>query len=892
MHKQPAPQLASPWARLRAALGRVVGLGDASARDRRLADEIAFHIDMATERNRRAGMSAADARRAALLEFGGIERSKEAARDEHRSRPIEDALRDLNYAMRSLRRAPAFALTTVLTLAIGIGANTAIFSAVDGVLLKPLPYADADRLMTLWQRDAAKATQDLLSPANFLDWRDRTRAFETIATAEPFSMTLTTSDGPEMIRNWNVSEAFFQTLAVRPFLGRFFTAADHLPNHAPVIVISYESWQRRFGARRDILGERLQLDGRAATIVGVIPRGAAYPAGRELWSPKVFTAEDREMRASAFLPTIGRLRAGVKPAAAEAELTGISAQLAKEYPRTNANIGAQVVPLGDHLVGGLRRTLWLLVGAVGLLLLVACANVANLLMARTKRRGRELAIRAALGAGQGRVVRQLMVENLLLAVVGAVGGVVLARWGAAAIRALSPAGLPRVDQIEVDIRAFAFALGAALITTIVFGLMPSRRAARTDPQEELKSGSRSATSGRDHRRARTMIVGGEVALAVVLLAGAGLLVRSFVAVLKVDRGYRGDHVTTATMFTWQWNPGPAKLTGFADELVTRVRALPGVRAAAVATSVPLAEPIGPSTGQFTIEGRASGATGDDQAAHVTVSTPELFNVLNIPSLRGRLFTRDDDAAHTPVLLINETMARRFWPNENPIGRRVSLRYAGKPIVREVIGVVGDVRQRSLELPAEAGIFLPLAQSPTGSIMLVVRTNPATDVAIVPAIRSTVKSMNADLPIARTGTIEQLTDDALRFRRFVLLLLGSFSATALALAIVGVYGLIAQSAVERTHELGIRLALGASRSGVLSFMMREALSPAATGVVVGLGASFALTRFLRGLLYSVAPTDMVTFGVVSLMMLGLAAAASFAPAWRATRVDPLTALRHG
>ncbi len=876
---------------LGAFVARLRGLRATNDTDARLADEIRFHIDMQTEKNLRSGMAPDAARRSAMTHFGGVERYKDETRDQYRTRPLEDAIHDLRYAVRTLRRAPAFGLTTILTLAIGIGANTAIFSAVDGVLLKPLPYVDADRLMTIWQHDMKKDSRDPASPANFLDWRDRARSFAVLAAAEPFSLTLTTPDGPEMIRNWNVTEGFFAALGVHPFLGRFFEPGDFVPNAPPVVVISYESWQRRFGGRPSVVGTRLQLGGATATIVGVIPRNAAYPAGREVWSPKILTEDDRQLRGSGFYPVIGRLRAGVSRETAEAEMRVIAQQLAKENPRTNANIGSDVVPMAEYLVGGVRKTLWLLVGAVGLLLLVACANVANLLVARTMRRARELAIRTALGAGRGRVVRLLMAESALLAIVGAAGGMVLARWGVAAIRALAPVDLPRVEEIHVDFRALGFALAVALVTSAIFGLAPSLRAARGDAQQELKSGGRGSTGGRAQHRARNAIVGAEVALAVVLLTGAGLLIRSFITLLRVDRGYQVDHIVSATMFTWQWNDGPARLAGFADQLVDRVRALPGVRAAAVSTSVPLAEAIGPQEGRFTIEGQTPSADAESRTTRVVVATPELLDVLRIPLRGGRRFTRDDDARRTQVVLINETMARRYWPNENPVGKRIQLRYAGPPTSREIIGIVGDVRDRSLETPPSPGILIPLAQAPTGSIMVVARTanDPA---SAIPAIRAAVASLNPNLPIARTATLEGLTDDALRFRRFILLLLGSFAATALALATVGVYGLIAQSAAERRQEIGVRIALGARTPSVLRYMLRQGLGPASAGVAVGLLASAWLTRLLRGMLYEVAPLDAATFLLVPALMVMLAAAASLIPAWRAARVDPLTALRAG
>jgi putative ABC transport system permease protein len=875
-------------ARVRAFVARLRGSRNAPDVEDRLSQEIRFHLDMHTARNVERGMTPDAARRAALVHFGGVENHKEGVRDEYRARPIEEAVLDLRYALRTFGRSPAFTSTIILTLAIGIGANTAIFSAIDGVLLKPLPFTDADRLVTIQQRDAKKGVDADVAPANFIDWTKRSRSFAYLGAAEPYSVTLVTSDGPEMVRNWNVTEHYFDALGVRPVLGRFFETMDFQENAAPVVVISYESWQRRFGGDRAVVGTRLQINGGAATIVGVIPRGAAYPAGRELWSPKILTDLERDARAAGFWPAIGRLRDGVTPQSAAAEMKTIAAQLAQEYPSTNTGVGITLTSMSDSIVGGMRRTLWLFAGAVGLLLLVACANVANLLLAKTLRRSRELAIRAALGAGRRRVLRQLLLESVLLSTLGAIAGVLVARWGIAAIRALAPTNLPRIDEVQIDLRALAFAIAVAFVTAAIFGLIPALRAANADPQDELRATGRGATATRQHRRARNVIVAAEVALSVVLLTGAGLLVRSFVSLLSVDRGFHAERVVTATMFTWQWNRGPGRLVGFGNEVAEAARSIPGVQATAIATAVPLSEPIGPTEASFTIDGRAGDAARDARSAFATVASPELFDVLRVPIIRGRGFERTDDADRPPVVVINQTLALRYFPGEDPIGKRVNVRYAGPPVMREIVGVVADLRQRSLEQPAPPAMFIPFAQAPTGSIMLVARAAEGIDV--VPGIRAAVKSLNPELPIAKITTLASLTNDALRFRRFVLLLLVSFALSALALAVIGVYGLIAQNAVERTGEIGVRVALGAGRASVLRLMLRQTLAPALVGVVVGLGASASVTHLLRGMLYAVSPLDVVTFVAVPIVILLLAATASFVPALRAAKVDPLLALR--
>ena len=878
---------------VREALRRVLGLFRRREIDGRLDEEIRFHLDMQTEKNLRFGMSPDVARRAALLHFGGAERWKEAARDEVRSRPLEDAIQDLRYAVRTLRQSPAFTLTAVITLAVGIGANTAIFSAVDGVLFKPLPFAGADRVVTLFQRDVKKGLdrQDA-APGNFLDWRARARSFSSLAAAEPYSLTLEGAEGPENVRNWNVTEGFFDVLGVRAHLGRLFEPADFEIGREQVVVISHDSWQRRYGGERSIVGRRIRLERAAATIVGVLPPNVSYPGGREMWSPKVFEEDERQARGSAYYKVIGRLAPGVTEERASAEMRSVAAQLAREYPRTNADISASVVPIGEYLVGHVRPALLLLLGAVGLVLLIACANVANLLLARTTRRGRELAIRAALGAGRWRVVRQLLAESLLLALVSAVAGVLLAHWSVGAIRALSPANLPRVGEMQVDARALLFALGAALLTTLLFGLAPSLRAARTAIHDDLRAGGRTLVGSGRQQSLRRLLVVGEVALAVLLLVGAGLLVRSFTTLINVDRGYRSDHVLTASVFVWQWNETPAKRAAFIEDAVSRLAALPGVEASGATSSLPIPDRIGPSQGQFTIEGHPVAKPGDALGAHVSIVTPGAFDVLRIPLRAGRLFERSDDPSRTLVALINETSARRHWPGENPIGKRIHLRFgrfAGGGEEREIVGVVADVRQSGLDAPPEPAIYVPHAQSPTGSIVLVLRTrgDPAT---ALPALRSTLASMNRELPIATAATLDALLDDTMKPRRFSLLLLGSFSLTALVLAVIGVYGLIAQSAAERTQEIGVRIALGARGGNVLALVMRQGLAPAVVGTTVGLVAAAGLTRMLRGMLFEVTPLDGLTFAVVPAVMLATAVLACWLPAWRATRLDPLLALR--
>ena len=813
--------------------------------------------------------------------------------DQRHGRLAEDAASDIRYAVRSLRRTPIFTITSVLTLAVGIGVNTAIFSAVDGVLFKPLPFGDAERIVAVFQRDARKPTaRDDVAPGTFLDVRQRAKSFAQLAAAEPYSLILETPAGPENVRNWNVTEGFFDALGVRAYLGRTFEAPDFAPGSERVIVISYEAWQRRYGSERSVIGRRIRLERAPATIVGVLPPNVTFPTGREMWSPKIFTEDERQVRGSAFYRVIGRLAPGVDAKEAAGELQIIAAQLAREYPRTNADVGLAIIPLSDHLVGHVRPALLLLLGAVGLVLLIACANVASLLLARATQRRRELAIRAALGAGRGRVVRQLLAESLVLASFSAAASLVLAYWCVGAIRSLSPANLPRVSEMQVDGRALLFALAATGLTTLLCGLAPSLRAASADVHTGLRAGGRTVVDSAQRQHLRRWLVASEVALAVLLLVGAGLLVRSFATLLRVERGYSAEHVLTASIFVWQWNETPEARATFVREAVARLAALPGVQAAGATSSLPIPDRIGPVQGQIAIEGRPPAARGEDAGAHVSIVTPDVFTVLRIPLRAGRLFTSADDGRRAPVALVNEAMARRHWPGESPIGKYVSLRFGrfdAVPERREIIGIVGDVRQSGLESTPQPAVFLPHAQSPTGSITLVLRTanDPA---ATLPALRSTLAEMNSELPLASGATLEALLDDTMKPRRFSLLLLGSFSLAALVLAIAGVYGLIAQSAAERTQEIGVRMALGARGADVLGLVMRDGLAPAVAGTVAGLLAAAALVRLVRGMLFGIAPFDAITFGSAAGLMLFTAVAACLLPAWRAARLDPVLALR--
>ena len=879
-------------ARLRARLGLLTGLADRREREARLAEEIDFHIEMQTKKNVDRGMSPGDAKRAAIIEFGGREPWREASRDEYRSRVLDDLAQDLRYALRTLRSSPGFAIAAVLTLALGIGGNTAIFSAVDGVLLKPLPFSHQEQVVSLFEVDRKKGERDDVSPANFNDWHNRATAFSGLAAAEPFGFVLSGNEGEEQVGNWNVTRDFFDVLDAKPVLGRLLQAQDFVGTGQPVIVLTYSSWQKRFGGSASIVGSTVSLNKQPVTIVGVLPRDFSYLQNShyEMFSPKVLDESERRLRGAAFYHAVARLKPGMTLERANADMSRVAAQLAQEYPATNRDLTVQVLPLRDEIVGDSARALLLLLGAVGFVLLIACTNVANLMLTRTTRRAREFAIRAALGAGRGRIVRQILAESFIIAVVGGVAGVVLAYWGIGAIRGLSPSSLPRVDEMRVDERATMFALAAIIVTTFVFGLVPALRAAEPSSRDELKAGGRNLGGSVRQHRLRGALVTGEVALAVILLVGAGLLVRSFASVLRQDRGYKPDHVLSATLFAWQWNRTPAARREFFARLVDRASHLPGVSAAGATSSIPLAGEIGANKAAITIIGKPV-TPGQEPQEHVTAITPGAFAALGMVTLRGRVFTSQDDSASVPVVVINQAMARRYWPNEDPIGRRVKFGFYAGPVEWQIVGVVADIRQSALDAPPDPILYMPHAQASSGAMSLVLRTQ--VDAASLGRdVKRLVNELNPEMPVAGIQTLDAVIDESLKPRRFTLVLFGCFAAAALVLAMIGVYGVISQSTAERVREFGLRIALGAQPGDIMRMVLRQGIVAAAAGVLLGLLGAALLTKLIANMLVAVEPLDLPTFAAVSATMLVTAAIACWLPARRATRVDPLISLRAG
>ncbi|HVG32677.1 MAG TPA: ABC transporter permease [Pyrinomonadaceae bacterium] len=804
---------------------------------------------------------------------------------------METLLKDLRYAIRMLVRKPGFTVVAVLTLALGIGANTAIFSVVNAVLLRPLPFQDADRIATFWQSNTKNSVKrEDVSPANFFDWRDRSRSCTELAAAMPYGYSLTGGEEPEAFRAWRVTTGFFEVLGVNALYGRTFLRDEFQAGNSTVVVISHGLWRRRFGSDPNLIGQKLMLNGRPHTVVGVMPADFEFGPGREIWSPWVEVASDKDIRGSAYIKVIGRLKPGVTVSQAQAEMNGIASQLAKEYPQTNSEVGATVVSMPEQLVGHVRPALLVILCAVGLVLLIACANVANLLLARASTRQKEFAIRAALGAVRGRLIRQLLTESVLLAGLGGIVGVLLASWGVDAIIALSPGNLPRINEVSIDAHVLYFALGISALTALIFGLAPALQFSRTDLQETLKEGGRTAASGFARQRLRNLLVISEVALALMLLVGAGLLVRSFVRLLQVDPGFTTEKALALEVHVWGRARTPEERAAFFEQSLDRIAALPGVEAAGAVSALPFHDNSIDIKSEFTIEGRPTLAAGQEPIAYATVATFDYFRAMGIPLKRGRFFTRSDNRDAAPVVLIGETMAKRYWPDEDAVGKKITVQFMGENKTREIVGVIGDVRHTGLDSEPRPELFLPHLQEPYGSMTYIVRTGIDPN-SLLPAVKREVWAVSKTQPFSSTATMEQLISRSLGERRFSLLFLLTFATIALALAGVGIYGLISFNTSQRTHEIGVRMAMGAQARDIFRLVIGQGLVLTLIGVGLGLVAAFALTRYLTSLLFNVSATDPLTFVSVSVLLVGVALLACYIPARRAVKVDPMIALRY-
>jgi putative ABC transport system permease protein len=820
--------------------------------------------------------------------------------NDRRGVAVQTLWQDVRHGLRAIAKSPGFTAVAVLTLALGIGANTAIFSVVNAVLLRALPFPNSGRLVALWGvREHTGENRRALSYPDFEDLRAHSRSLESAAAYDEGAFTLTGLGEPMHLRAGIVSADLFQVLRVSPRLGRAFLRDEDKPG-TRVILLSDRLWRERLNADPALVGRALSLNGRSYTVVGVLPPDFQFPLDSDPYDLWTTIAEDRvsdsgdkpmtEHRGAHFLQAVARLKPGVPLAQANAELKAIGAALAKQYPDTNAHFSLSAEPALDALVGDVRPALWILLAAVGLVLLIACANVANLLLARSTARQHEVAVRAALGASRARILRQLLTESVLLAVAGAVPGVLLAAWATKILSTLPSLQIPRLAQAAVDWRALLFTLAASLATAGVFGLVPAVHASRFSLTGALREGGRGSGQSARHSQLRSALVVCEVSLALLLLIGSGLLVRSLVGILRVAPGFDPQGVSSFNMDLPGTRYGkPEQSAQFFRDLLPRLNALPGVVAASAVIPLPLSEDRIGTT--FQIEGRPV-PRSEEPVTEFRCIGLDYFRTMRIPVIAGRTFTAADTRASAPVAIINETFAKRYFPNENPIGKRIQPGVSDHPpsVMREIVGVVGDVRHRALWRAPDPESHAPYDQVAIGGMTVVVRA-AADPQALMPAIRNELKKMDAELPLYSVRTLEEYVSGSVAQRRFTALLLGIFAVVAMLLATGGLYGVMSYGVAQRTHEIGVRVALGAESGDVLKLVVGQGLRLTVLGVVLGWLGALGASRFLGALLYGVAGDDPLTFGTVAAVFVAVALAACYIPAQRAARVDPLVALRH-
>jgi putative ABC transport system permease protein len=897
------------WAAM--ARARLAPLG-ATPVDPEFIDELATHLAQTYEEARRDGRSEDESRGAALALLAESSPWIEAARERAR-RPFVRRVdawtrqeapadsgrgglmsrlgigRDVRHALRLLVRTPAFSAIAILTFAVGIGANTAVFTVVNGVLLRALPYPDADRITLVWidnRREQIK--EDITSYPNYRDWRDQNSSYQHLAAFSERPLALTGAGEPERLYGAEVTANFFDVMGIAPLRGRVFTAASETEGQDGVVVLSYGLWQRRFGGAADVVGKTITLSTRPHEIIGVMPPEMRWPQRAEFWTPLAPDQGLREARGAFWLPVIGRLKPGVTVEAAQTEMAGISTRLEQAYP-ANRGYGANVVPLRDQMVGAIARPLQVLTGAVAFVLLIACANLANLMLARTAARRRELAIRTALGAGRARLVRQIVTECLVLSLAGGAAGVGLAYWATKSAVALAGSSLPAGTPIAIDAEVLLFAFAIAALAALLSGLVPALQASGGVPGDALREGGRQGgPSGQ--RRTRNVLVAAEVALALVLLTGAGLLLRTLWGMQRVERGFSSDRIGMATLSL----PGaiyrtPDDVRAFYARVLEVVRRLPGVESAALTTGV--LQPLLTNSGTFSFEGKP--APPPEQLVEYPYESvsPGFFETIGARMAAGRAFTNADVAGRSEVAVVNETLARSVWPGEDPLGKRLRAgdgSDAAQPWIT-VIGVVRDLRRADVKRPIRPEIYQSSLQVTPRTETLVFRAagDPA---AIMPSIRKELGALDPQLPLFRVSTLASQLSDTLNQPRFQATLLGGFAAIALALAAIGIYGVTSHAVSQRTQEVGIRMAMGAARSDVRLLILRQHVKPALVGVTIGLAGAALLSRLLTSLLYGVGAVDLTTYALVAAALTAIAVVACWIPANRAMRVDPLVALR--
>jgi predicted permease len=805
---------------------------------------------------------------------------------------MDSILRDLKFSVRSLLKRPTLTIIAIATLAVGIGANTAFFSVVSALLIKPLPFPELDRVVAVWENQGSRGlVRNEVSMANFLDWRAQNHSFDQLGLHRGWSVNLTGLEAPERIQGALVTANILDVLGVKPAIGRGFAAGEDQAGNDAVIILTHGLWQRRFGGDPGIVNKTITLNGTSRTVIGVMPDGFNYPPGAEVLAPIPMTPELARNRQLHTYLIVGRLKPDVSLPQAQADLETIAARLSKEYPETNTGWGVVTYPIIEDTVRLYKTAVLVMMAAVGFVLLIVCANVANLMLARAAGRQKEMALRSALGASRWQLIRQLLTESMVLALVGGALGVLLAIWGVDLLRTLNPGKAaefaPGWDRIGVNLPVLGFNLGLSVLSGILFGLAPAWQISKTNLTEGLKEGPRQTSSG--SHRLRGLLVISEVALSLILLVSAGLLMRTFLALLKTDPGFNPASVLTMNLALPQAKyKEESERAAFYQELVRRVEALPGVESAAAINKLPLGGSN--SSNPFLIEGIPDPPPGQEFVGRNRSCTPNYFHAMGIPVLKGRAFTDQDKAGSPPVIIVNETLAQKYWNNADPVGKR--MRIAG-PLNEfpwmEVVGVVKDVKHE-LSIPTTPDYYLPHAQDVWSSMVLVARTRVEPQ-ALAADIRQQVWSLDKDQPVYNVRTMEEVRSFSVSLYSFSSASLGVFAGIALLLAAIGIYGVMSYAVTQRTQEIGIRMALGARVGDVLKLVVKNGMSLALIGVITGLAGAYGVTRLLASLLFGVGPTDLLTFGTVTLGLLLVALLACYIPARRATKVDPLVALRY-
>lgn len=882
--------------KLRALSLRLSGMFRADEADREIAAELESHIQMHIEDNVRSGLTPEEARRQALIHLGGLEQTKESWRERRGLPWLETWWQDISFALRMLRKNLGFAAAAVLTMALGIGANTAIFSVVKAVLLAPLPYRDSSRIVTVWTANPKRGDQPLASsPGDFAIWKQRSGVFEDLAPSYDSEMTLTGQGAPQFLLGYAVSANYLRILGVEPSMGRLYTDEEDRPGAGKVVLLSDRLWRTTFQSDPKAPGRTITLDGSPYTVLGVMPPGFNYPTQVDIWTPAAMAPAAFGDFRNTYVRILGRLRPGIASSAAQKAVNTLEAQIAAVHPDTDSGNRIVLVPLREQLDGDIRKPLLILMGAVGLVLLIACANTAGLALVRDAARRKEVAVRLALGAARLRLLRQFVTESLLLAAMGGVAGLMFALAGMRLLVALFPNDvmnlrIPRVTAIPVDRGVFLFAFAVTLLTGFLCGIIPALKAARADAIDAMQEQGRGTTASRRSNRLRTAIIVTELALSLMLLTGAGLVVASFRRVVGADLGFQPAHVLSLQIFLpadRYSSRNPEKKRAFVAEVVSRMSALPGVTSAAATNYLPLSGFWG--TVDFLPRGQAPPREGQNPSADNRVITPGYLRTMGIPLLRGRAFTEADRAGGAQVAMINRTLARQYFRNTDPVGQELNLGAGDKPDWWTIVGVTGDVKAFGQDQPAHADIYTPFEQQPYPIVAFTLRTvtDPA---AMVTTAEQALWSIDPDMPVFRAITMDALASQTLALRRASSVLISGFALLALVLASIGIYGVMAYSVAQRTQEIGVRMAIGAQRTDVQRLVVGLGCRLTLTGGVIGVAGALASTRLLTSLLYEVSAMNPLIFSLTAALLGAIGILASYLPARRAASIDPMQALR--